>query len=48
MEYEKIGTSSQKNLITSIVRTFPKILGVFDEVVVFNNTFKTLTTEKME
>ena len=48
MEYEKIGTTSQKILIASMVKTFPKILGVFDEVVVFNNTFKTLATEEME
>ena len=48
MEFEKIGTASQKILITSMIKTFPKILGVFDEVVVFNNTFKTLATEEME
>lgn len=48
MEFEKIGTESQKILITSMIKTFPKILGVFDEVVVFNNTFKTLATEEME
>lgn len=48
MEFEKIGTASQKILITSMIKTFPKILGVFDEVVVFNDTFKTLATEEME
>lgn len=48
MEFEKIGTESQKILITSMIKTFPKILGVFDEVVVFNNTFKTLATEEIE
>ena len=48
MEFEKIGTASQKILITSMIKTFPKIVDVFDEVVVFNNTFKTLATEGME
>lgn len=48
MEFEKIGTASQKILITSMIKTFPKIVDIFDEVVVFNNTFKTLATEEME